>query len=611
MSPSILAPGEQAEVTFRVWNTNTTQYAFHPDQVNAEAVAQAVNTADVAEGGNDTAFRRTSKLRAWTSPMAAISFPSSVSFAATVGSNPANQIISLGNSGSGTLNYTLSADAAWLTVAPASGQAPQNLSLSVDVTGLASGVYTGTITIDAPSAVNNPVRIPVYLTIGSGGPSPAMTVWANGINGTSIYPGTAYDLGPVGDGTTRDISFTITNYNELSANLILGGNPIITIAGVNADQFSVQQQPTSPIPAGGETTFVIRFRPTSLGLKTATISIANNTVDENPYGFTLQGNGTAPGGGVIAYYPFNGNANDESGNGHNGTIHGTPIYSNDRNGNPSGALNFDGASNYVELPDESSFDLPQITIVAIANVPNYAKRNPIISKGREFGSFTVHVTSPDGYPYYTYQDATGNETEPIANGPVGQNQFFHLVSTYDSSSRQLRGYLNGVLKQSTTCQNSPLMNSENVTIGLSSFQSAAAEFFNGVIDEIRIYNRVLSASEVQALYATDTGQVAYYPFNGNANDESGHGFNGTVTGATLTADRFGNQNRAYSFDGSTTPLIDVGNIESFNFGTGDFTLETWIQMDPASSGPRHILGKRDETYPYLAVGPGYILLMVR
>ena len=45
--------------------------------------------------------------------------------------------------------------------------------------------------------------------------------------------------------------------------------------------------------------------------------------------------------------------------------------------------------------------------------------------------------------------------------------------------------------------------------------------------------------------------VAYYPFNGNANDESGNGNNGTIFRATLTTDRFGNANRAYSFDGSS------------------------------------------------------------
>ncbi|WP_141699533.1 hypothetical protein [Candidatus Marithrix sp. Canyon 246] len=45
------------------------------------------------------------------------------------------------------------------------------------------------------------------------------------------------------------------------------------------------------------------------------------------------------------------------------------------------------------------------------------------------------------------------------------------------------------------------------------------------------------------------GLVAYYPFNGNAEDESGNGNHGTVNGATLSEDRFGNQESAYSFDG--------------------------------------------------------------
>ena len=56
-------------------------------------------------------------------------------------------------------------------------------------------------------------------------------------------------------------------------------------------------------------------------------------------------------------------------------------------------------------------------------------------------------------------------------------------------------------------------------------------------------------SGVFAQINIDSGLVAHYPFNGNANDESGNGNDGTVNGATLTTDRFGNANKAYSFDG--------------------------------------------------------------
>ena len=52
-------------------------------------------------------------------------------------------------------------------------------------------------------------------------------------------------------------------------------------------------------------------------------------------------------------------------------------------------------------------------------------------------------------------------------------------------------------------------------------------------------------------YAPTNGLIGYWPFNGNANDVSGNAKNGTVTGATLTSDRFGSTNSAYNFSGVT------------------------------------------------------------
>lgn len=71
------------------------------------------------------------------------------------------------------------------------------------------------------------------------------------------------------------------------------------------------------------------------------------------------------------------------------------------------------------------------------------------------------------------------------------------------------------------------------------------------------------------------GRVAYYPFNGNSNDNSGNNINGTVYGATLTTDRFGGVNRAYSFNG-TSNYISVLHNSVFNVGTGDFSLHATI-----------------------------------
>ncbi len=70
------------------------------------------------------------------------------------------------------------------------------------------------------------------------------------------------------------------------------------------------------------------------------------------------------------------------------------------------------------------------------------------------------------------------------------------------------------------------------------------------------------------------GLVAYFPFNGNANDESGNNLNGTVFGATLTTDRF-SDNTAYYFNGSS--YIRANNSPLINFGTKSFTLSCWVQ----------------------------------
>ena len=82
-------------------------------------------------------------------------------------------------------------------------------------------------------------------------------------------------------------------------------------------------------------------------------------------------------------------------------------------------------------------------------------------------------------------------------------------------------------------------------------------------------------------YVPTNGLVGYWPFNGNVNDESGNGNNGTVNGATLTTDRNGNANSAYSFDGND--LISILNSPSFNFGTtNNFTMSLWFKRQSTS-----------------------------
>lgn len=111
--------------------------------------------------------------------------PSSFSFSATVGgANPASQSLSISNTGGGTLNWTASSNASWLSVSPTSGAAPSTATVSANIAGLAVGTYNGAITISATGATNTPVTVPVTLTVNAAGGNELIV--NGGFEGSSI-----------------------------------------------------------------------------------------------------------------------------------------------------------------------------------------------------------------------------------------------------------------------------------------------------------------------------------------------------------------------------------------------------------------------------------------
>jgi hypothetical protein len=87
-------------------------------------------------------------------------------------------------------------------------------------------------------------------------------------------------------------TFTIQNTGT-SALSLTGSSPYITISGTNAADFSITAIPSNSIATSGSTTFQVTFDPSAIGTRSATISIANNDADENPYDFAIQGTGIA------------------------------------------------------------------------------------------------------------------------------------------------------------------------------------------------------------------------------------------------------------------------------------------------------------------------------
>jgi subtilisin family serine protease len=162
-----------------------------------------------------------------TQPTIGVS-PASLSFTATAGgSNPANQTINISNTGAGTLNFTASDDAPWLTVNPTSGTAPSTLTASVDITGLAAGTYNGTITISATGATNTPVSVPVTLTV-------------NGAGGAELIVNGGFEGGAAPWTLSGNDAFFSTGGNQHS------GTGYLILGGVNNGSGMAFQQITIP-----------------------------------------------------------------------------------------------------------------------------------------------------------------------------------------------------------------------------------------------------------------------------------------------------------------------------------------------------------------------------
>ncbi len=225
--------------------------------------------------------------------------------------------------------------------------------------------------------------------------------------------------------------------------------------------------------------------------------------------------------GLIGYWPFNGNANDTSGNQNNGMAIGATL-STDRFGNSNMAFSFDGAS-FIQIPNDSilNFGITDYTLSAWVMKVGNDQYQSIISK-RSYSSIGSTTSSTgwalnfvqnyprfqSGYYYvngYWVSNGDINYGSTLSN-PISNNNWHHLVAVFNPSNVVLRLFIDGLLVETKTTS-SNLNNSDNTSdLFFGVYQPggapgipSGAEFFTGKLDDIRIYNRALSATEVTYL----------------------------------------------------------------------------------------------------------------
>lgn len=285
--------------------------------------------------------------------------------------------------------------------------------------------------------------------------------------------------------------------------------------------------------------------------------------------------------GLIGYYPFNGNANDQSGNCNNLTVTGATLTT-DRFGNANSAYYLNGTSNYMTV---NIGDLKKFT------VSFWFKDSIPVDAWPEFFMYNQFWCNTAGSGDPPYIGNVGARKQLANNNAYGTStQYYPIINVwhnicvqYDSlNNNMIKLYADGILV--STGVYSPGGGYNNLTKNVITFGAttdlASGHFYKGYLDDVRLYNRIIDSIEIKSLYTENQPQVinlnsnviAYYPFNGNANDLSGHGHNGTVNGATLTTDRFGNTNSAYSFTNngsneniSIPSLTDTSKAYSLSF----------------------------------------------
>lgn len=291
---------------------------------------------------------------------------------------------------------------------------------------------------------------------------------------------------------------------------------------------------------------------------------------------------------LIVNYKFNDNTDDISGNNHHGIEYGNPTYVEDRFGNAAQAIYLDGDGDYISVNDHSDLECNNVkSITAWFKPEKKTYGNIIVSKYKsdtpDEDGYIVGLGDKDNLRMWVKDgNSGGGEVPALENfGEYSSWNFVCFVMEEDT----LRGFLNGNEFSNTYYTHSAYQgNIRNLILGgaYSGEYNAVSyySYFKGALDDIRIYNKPLTASEISNLYNEEGNSnpdpgtnelVIYYPFEGNATDQTGNSNDATNVNTTFGTDRFGNASSSAVFNGSTSEVILPDE-----FHLGDvFTVSGW------------------------------------
>ena len=196
--------------------------------------------------------------------------------------------------------------------------------------------------------------------------------------------------------------------------------------------------------------------------------------------------------GLVAFFPFCGDATDHSGTNNNGTLYGGLTFVEDRLGNPNSAANFDGVNDFIQVPNSISLDTltDSLTLACWFYTKSYDQiYASLLSKSIYSPALRQYSITYDKYGVIAFGHSLA------ANQVLALNKWYHIAITCKDS--MINCYLDGDLIGSHYLIKKIEQTDFPLDIGRD--PHIAIEFHHGMIDDVRVYNRALSSEEVSEI----------------------------------------------------------------------------------------------------------------
>ncbi|MFY0690217.1 MAG: BspA family leucine-rich repeat surface protein, partial [Cyclobacteriaceae bacterium] len=296
------------------------------------------------------------------------------------------------------------------------------------------------------------------------------------------------------------------------------------------------------------------------------------------YGWTISGDAFAC-DGLVAYYPFNGNANDSTSNNNDGAVNGA-VRTTDRFGNDSSAYFFDGTDDYINGTGSTDFGFSDFTVSAWIRPEDAATQGIFSTQKASTGSGLAILTTFSAGNGIAFHLGTFASSEgPVTTDFPGTKtyvlgEWIHVVGVRNGTGMDI--YIDGIESANFTSALSLTSNSDFVIGRITT--DGSSNYFEGAIDDVKVFDRALSASEIQDLYY----EGGYSPPAENVvPDVDENDYSGVVIGTQVWM----GENLATSKynDGTTIPKV-TDNTAWSNLTTPGYA---WYDNDSATNAPTY------------------------